>query len=160
MAVGVAKPRAHGHAITTTDVKICSDISNLSSKSIGKIIVPQKNQKIKDIMAIIIGENTKVIVQGITGAQGSFHTGLMLEYGTTIVAGVTPGKSGLKIHGIPVYDTVQEAAQRYYPNASIIFVLCSGLTLAYTVISSTSFCRSSIFSRSLPSIAFPFIPNS
>jgi len=73
-------------------------------------------------MGIIVGKNTKVIVQGITGAQGSFHTKLMLEYGTQIVAGVTPGKGGTKVHNVPVYDTVEEALKNHQADASIIFV--------------------------------------
>jgi succinyl-CoA synthetase alpha subunit len=63
-----------------------------------------------------------VIVQGITGKQGSFHTTLMLEYGTKIVAGVTPGKGGTTVNGVPVYSTVEEAAENHSANASIIFV--------------------------------------
>ena len=73
-------------------------------------------------MGIIIGKNTRAIVQGITGTQGSFHTQLMLEYGTKIVAGVTPGKGETQIQGIPVYDTVEEAIEKHSANASIIFV--------------------------------------
>jgi len=73
-------------------------------------------------LGIIVDRNTKAIVQGITGTQGSFHTKLMLEYGTQIVAGVTPGKGGTKVHSVPVYDTVEEALQKHEANASIIFV--------------------------------------
>lgn len=73
-------------------------------------------------MGIIIDENTRAIVQGITGTQGRFHTKLMLEYGTKIVAGVTPGKGGTQVHGIPVYDTIEEAQEKHSANASIIFV--------------------------------------
>lgn len=73
-------------------------------------------------MGIIIGKHTQAIVQGITGTQGSFHTKLMLEYGTKIVAGVTPGKGGTQIHGVPVYDTVEEAVEKHQANATIIFV--------------------------------------
>ena len=73
-------------------------------------------------MPIIVNKNTKVIVQGITGKQGSFHTKLMLEYGTKIVAGVTPGKGRTRIHNVPVYDTVEEALEKHEANASIIFV--------------------------------------
>lgn len=73
-------------------------------------------------MGILVDENTRAIVQGITGTQGSLHTRLMLEYGTKIVAGVTPGKGGEAIHGVPVYDTVEEARENHSPNASIIFV--------------------------------------
>lgn len=73
-------------------------------------------------MGIFVGKQTRVIVQGITGAQGSFHTRLMLDYGTKIVAGVTPGKGGTKVHEVSVYDTVKEAAENHDANASIIFV--------------------------------------
>jgi succinyl-CoA synthetase alpha subunit len=73
-------------------------------------------------LGILIDKNTRAIVQGVTGSQGSFHTKLMLEYGTRILAGVTPGKGGSQIHGIPVYDTVEEAKERFPVNASIIFV--------------------------------------
>ncbi len=74
-------------------------------------------------MAILLDEKTKVIVQGITGREGSFHTKLMLDYGTKIVAGVTPGKGGQEVHGVPVYDTVEEAVKEHPDaTASIIFV--------------------------------------
>ncbi|KKM68761.1 hypothetical protein LCGC14_1457690, partial [marine sediment metagenome] len=58
-----------------------------------------------------INENSKVVVQGITGNQGMFHTKLMLDYGTKIVAGVTPGKDGQIVHGIPVFNDVQSAVK-------------------------------------------------
>jgi succinyl-CoA synthetase alpha subunit len=73
-------------------------------------------------MGIIVDEGTRAIVQGITGNQGRIHTKFMLEYGTRIVAGVTPGKGGTEVHGVPVYDTVEEAQEKHSPNASIIFV--------------------------------------
>jgi len=73
-------------------------------------------------LGILVGKGTKAIVQGITGTQGSFHTKLMLEYGTKIVAGVTPGKSGTQMHGVSVYDTVEEAIREHDADASIIFV--------------------------------------
>ena len=73
-------------------------------------------------MGIVIDGNTRALVQGITGSQGSFHTRLMLEYGTKIVAGMTPGKGGSQVHGVPVYDTVEEAQQKHSADASIIFV--------------------------------------
>jgi succinyl-CoA synthetase alpha subunit len=73
-------------------------------------------------MGILVDSGTRAIVQGITGAQGSFHTELMLKYGTRIVAGTSPGKGGTTIHGVPVYDTVQEAQQKHEANASIVFV--------------------------------------
>jgi len=73
-------------------------------------------------MAILIDSGTKAVVQGITGTQGSFHTKLMLNYGTKIVAGVTPGKGGLQVEDVPVYDTVNEALNEHEADASIIFV--------------------------------------
>jgi len=73
-------------------------------------------------LGIFVNKETKAIVQGITGTQGSFHTKLMLEYGTKIVAGMTPGKGGTEVHGVPVYDTVEEAIKKHDANASIIFV--------------------------------------
>jgi succinyl-CoA synthetase alpha subunit len=76
-------------------------------------------------MAILVGRETKIIVQGVTGSQGSFHTQRMLEYGSKIVAGSTPGKGGTSIHGIPVFDTVEEAKRHGKVDASIIFVPAS-----------------------------------
>jgi succinyl-CoA synthetase alpha subunit len=73
-------------------------------------------------MAIFADKKTKLIVQGITGRDGSFHTGQMVNYGTKIVAGVTPGKGGTKVDGIPVFDTVAEAVKATKANASIIYV--------------------------------------
>jgi len=73
-------------------------------------------------LGIFVDKGTKAVVWGITGTQGSFHTKLMLEYGTKIVAGVTPGKGGREIQGVPVYDTVEEAMKKHDANASIIFV--------------------------------------
>src|SRR5438477_12839242 len=73
-------------------------------------------------MAVLIGKQTRAIVQGITGNQGSFHTRLMLDYGTRIVAGVTPGKVGTTAVGLPVFDTVAAALEKTDANASIIFV--------------------------------------
>jgi succinyl-CoA synthetase alpha subunit len=73
-------------------------------------------------MAIIIDKNTKFIVQNITGNQGSFHTKLMKEYGTKIVAGVTPGKKGQLVEGIPVFDSIKEALEYETADCSIIFV--------------------------------------
>ena len=72
-------------------------------------------------MAIIVDENTRVLVQGITGHQGSFHTGEMIKFGANVVAGVTPGKGGQEVHGVPVYDTVEEAMEME-PNATMIAV--------------------------------------
>jgi succinyl-CoA synthetase alpha subunit len=73
-------------------------------------------------MSILINSNTKVLVQGITGNEGSFHTQRMREYGTQIVAGVTPGKGGSDFEGIPIYNTVAEAVAKHTIDASAIFV--------------------------------------
>jgi succinyl-CoA synthetase alpha subunit len=73
-------------------------------------------------MSILVNANTKLLVQGITGRDGQFHAGKMKEYGTRVVAGTTPGKGGEKIHGIPVFDSVEEAVQKTGANTSVIFV--------------------------------------
>ena len=73
-------------------------------------------------MAILADENTRVIVQGITGREASTFSKDMLDYGTKVVAGVTPGKLGQKVHGIPVYDTVRQALDKHPAEASVISV--------------------------------------
>ena len=73
-------------------------------------------------MSVFINKDTKVIVQGITGSTALFHTAQMLEYGTKIVGGVTPGKGGTKASGVPVFNTVQEAVQATGATASVIYV--------------------------------------
>jgi succinyl-CoA synthetase alpha subunit len=73
-------------------------------------------------MSIIVGEDTKVVVQGITGTEGGFHAKQMIEYGTKVVAGVTPGKGGQRFNGIPIFDTVKEAVEVTGASASAIFV--------------------------------------
>ncbi|TCS82924.1 succinate--CoA ligase subunit alpha [Tepidibacillus fermentans] len=73
-------------------------------------------------MSILINKNTKVITQGITGSTGMFHTQQALEYGTQMVAGVTPGKGGTTVLGLPVYDTVKEAVKKTGATASVIYV--------------------------------------
>jgi len=73
-------------------------------------------------MSILVDENTRVVVQGMTGNEGLFHTRQMVEYGTKVVAGVTPGKGGQRVDGIPVFNTVIEAVKETDPNASAIFV--------------------------------------
>jgi len=74
----------------------------------------------------LINKDTKVVVQGITGTQGKFHAARMKEYGTKVVAGVTPGRGGQEVDGTPVYDTVAEAKERHGCDASIIFVPAGG----------------------------------
>jgi succinyl-CoA synthetase alpha subunit len=73
-------------------------------------------------MSILVDENTRVVVQGLTGSEGTFHSRQMIEYGTRIVAGVTPGKGGQSHEEIPVYNTVAEAVRETGANASAIFV--------------------------------------
>lgn len=73
-------------------------------------------------MAVILDENSRVVIQGITGQQGIFHTKRMLAYGTKIVAGVTPGKGGQEIEGVPIYNTVAEAVKSCGANVSCLFV--------------------------------------
>ena len=73
-------------------------------------------------MSIILNKDTKVIVQGITGKTAMFHTKQMLEYGTKIVAGVTPGKAGQVVEGVPVFNTVQDAVEATGATASVVFV--------------------------------------
>ena len=73
-------------------------------------------------MSILVNNDTRLIVQGLTGREGSFHAAQMLEYGTNIVAGVTPGKGGQEHLGVPVFDTVKEAKEATNANASIIYV--------------------------------------
>lgn len=73
-------------------------------------------------MSILVNGQTRLIVQGFTGREGQFHSQQMLDYGTNIVAGVTPGKGGTEVLGVPVFDTVREAKEATGANASIIFV--------------------------------------
>ena len=73
-------------------------------------------------MSVLVNKNTRLVVQGITGSEGSFHTGQMLEYGTNVVAGVTPGKGGTMHEGVPVFNTMADAVRETGANASCIFV--------------------------------------
>ncbi|MBS3765825.1 succinate--CoA ligase subunit alpha [Candidatus Bipolaricaulota bacterium] len=73
-------------------------------------------------MSILIDGSSKVLVQGVTGGEGEFHSARMKDYGTDVVAGVTPGKGGKDIHGIPVYDSVKQASSDFSIDASVIFV--------------------------------------
>ena len=73
-------------------------------------------------MGILVNKNTKVIVQGITGKAASFHTKQMIEYGTKIVGGVTPGKAGQEVEGVPVFNTVADAVKATGANASVVYV--------------------------------------
>ena len=73
-------------------------------------------------MAILIDENTKLVVQGLTGREGSFHAMRNRDYGTNLVAGVTPGKGGDEVEGVPVFDTVAEAVKETGANTSMVFV--------------------------------------
>lgn len=73
-------------------------------------------------MSILVGKETRLVVQGITGREGAFHTQQMIGYGTQVVAGVTPGKGGEWVHGVPVFDTVKEAINATGANTSINYV--------------------------------------
>ena len=73
-------------------------------------------------MSVVVDDDTRVVVQGITGGEGKFHTGQMQEYGTNVVAGAVPGRGGEEVEGVPVYDTVDEAVEAEDANASVIFV--------------------------------------
>ena len=73
-------------------------------------------------MSVLVDDETRVVVQGITGGEGNFHAGQMIEYGTNVVAGAVPGKGGQEVHGVPVYDTVDEAVRAENADASVIFV--------------------------------------
>ena len=96
-------------------------------------------------MSILIDQNTRLLVQGITGREGTFHTEQMLAYGTKVVGGVTPGKGGQEVFGVPVFDTVREAVEKTGANATVVFVparftkssvleaLDAGLKLIFTI---------------------------
>ena len=73
-------------------------------------------------MSVLVDDDTRVVVQGITGGEGKFHAEQMIEYGTNVVAGAVPGKGGQEVHGVPVYDTVHEAVRREDADASVVFV--------------------------------------
>jgi len=77
-------------------------------------------------MSILVDQETRVIVQGITGSEGRFHTERMLEYGTKVVAGMTPGKGGQEVLGVPVFDTIAQVLTRMEADASVIFVPPAG----------------------------------
>jgi succinyl-CoA synthetase alpha subunit len=77
-------------------------------------------------MSILVGSNTRLVVQGITGRDGGFHASQMRDYGTAVVAGVTPGKGGLDLDGVPVFDTVRDAVSQTGANTSIVFVPAPG----------------------------------
>jgi succinyl-CoA synthetase alpha subunit len=73
-------------------------------------------------MSILVDRSTRLLVQGITGREGEFHTREMLEYGTKVVAGVTPGKGGMEVAGVPIFNTVKEAVKTMGANTSIVYV--------------------------------------
>ncbi|MBX7057384.1 MAG: succinate--CoA ligase subunit alpha [Leptospirales bacterium] len=73
-------------------------------------------------MSVLVDKNTRVVVQGITGKEGSFHAAQMIEYGSNVVAGVTPGKGGQSHHNAPIFNTISEAMDKEGANASVIFV--------------------------------------
>ena len=73
-------------------------------------------------VSVFVDEDTRVVVQGITGGEGKFHTEQMIEYGTNVVAGAVPGKGGQAVNGVPVYDTVEEAVEQEDADASVLFI--------------------------------------
>jgi succinyl-CoA synthetase alpha subunit len=73
-------------------------------------------------MSVLVDDDTRVVVQGITGGEGKFHTEQMMEYGTNVVAGAVPGRGGQEVAGVPVYDTVTRAAREEDADASVVFV--------------------------------------
>ncbi|WP_439026241.1 succinate--CoA ligase subunit alpha [Haloarchaeobius sp. DT45] len=73
-------------------------------------------------MSVLVDDDSRVIVQGITGGEGKFHTEQMMDYGTNVVAGAVPGKGGEEVNGVPVYDTVHKAAEEHDADTSVIFV--------------------------------------
>ena len=73
-------------------------------------------------MSILVNKDTRLVVQGLTGNQGMFHGQKMIEYGTNVVAGVTPGKGGQSVLDVPVFNTVQEAVEKEGANTSLIYV--------------------------------------
>lgn len=77
-------------------------------------------------MSILIDKKTKLVVQGMTGREGEFHTKQMIEYGTNVVAGMTPGRGGEKVLGVPVFDTVAQAVEKTGANTSVIYVPARG----------------------------------
>jgi succinyl-CoA synthetase alpha subunit len=84
-------------------------------------IIKQKFRR-RPVLSILINKDTRLIVQGITGKEGTFHTQQMIEYGTNVVGGVTPGKGGTTHEGVPVFNTVREAVEATQANASVIYV--------------------------------------
>ena len=73
-------------------------------------------------MSVLVNSDTRVVVQGITGGEGSFHAGQMMAYGTNVVAGAVPGRGGEEVNGVPVFDTVDEAVRETDADASVVFV--------------------------------------
>ncbi|MCK5111988.1 MAG: succinate--CoA ligase subunit alpha, partial [Thermoplasmatales archaeon] len=73
-------------------------------------------------MAIFVDDKTKVVVQGATGHQGMFHIGEMLDFGTKVVAGVTPGKAGQEVHGVPIFNDVKDAVDETGANTTLVLV--------------------------------------
>ena len=72
-------------------------------------------------MSVLVNKNSKIIVQGFTGSEGTFHAGQMIEYGTNVVGGVTPGKGGQEHLGKPVFNTVEDAVEKVGADTTIIF---------------------------------------
>src|ERR1041385_1422509 len=80
------------------------------------------NHRTDIFMSVLVDKKTRLLVQGITGSEGTYHTQQMIEYGTKVVAGVTPGKGGTTTQGVPVFNLVRDAVRETGANASVIFV--------------------------------------
>ena len=119
-------------------------------------------------MSVLIDKNSKVLVQGVTGRDGSFHALKMRSYGTNIVGGTSPGKGGQNVEGIPVFNTVAEAVEKTGADTSIIFVPApfakDAMTFTFSVVAnSAAQIRSPSFSlsgSSVQSITFPCLRSS
>ena len=73
-------------------------------------------------MSVLVGNDTRLVIQGITGTEGTFHGQQMIDYGTNVVAGVTPGKGGQEALGVPVFNVVSEAVKHKNANTAVVFV--------------------------------------
>ena len=96
-------------------------------------------------MSILVNNDTRLVVQGITGSEGSYHTKQIVEYGTKVVAGVTPGKGGTAFDDIPVYNTVEKAVIEQKANTSVIFVppaFAADANSTWQAILSNTYCLS------------------
>jgi succinyl-CoA synthetase alpha subunit len=119
-------PSSH-HGLLMSDTLSPINISALSAARLARAILSRFAIHLEAIrsdvtLSVLVDRNTRLIVQGITGKEGTFHTRQMIEYGTKVVGGVTPGKGGTTHEGVPVFNTVAEAVRETGANASVIYV--------------------------------------